>query len=488
MRTPGRTAFRLPCGLPHPGNRFHVPGSTFHGADIRAAVSTFHRGTWNLERGTDLEDSMPEYTAPRGTTDVLPDEQRYWRFVRSTADPLAERFGYQWIDIPMFEDAGVFERGVGEGTDIVEKEMFLLQPRSEEARRYALRPEPTAGICRAYVERGMASLPSPQRFYFVGPLFRYERPQAGRLRQFTQIDLEAIGSDDPALDAEVILYTWRLLDALGLRDLTLLVNSIGDREARAPYLEALKDYFRPHLEQLDADDQMRFERNPLRILDSKNERTRELLAGAPSLHEWLPGPSLEHFERLQAHLRAAAIPFTIEPRLVRGFDYYTHTVFEVVPPNATAQGTIGGGGRYDGLIELFGGRPTPAVGVGIGMERIVLNLMRQEIAAPPPPGPRVFVATASAAAAPAAFALADELRSAGLSAQLGTGTSLRSQLRHAGRLGATYAAIIGDDELAEGIVTLRKMSGGEQRSVPRAAVVREVRDGDAPSPVPSPTA
>jgi histidyl-tRNA synthetase len=273
----------------------------------------------------------------------------------------------------------------------------------------------------------------------------------------------------------VILYTWRLLEAVGLRDLTLLVNSIGDRAARAPYLDALKEYVRPHLEQLDPDDQMRYQKNPLRILDSKHQRTRELLERAPSLHDWLPGASLEHFERLQSYLRAAGVPFTIEPRLVRGFDYYTHTVFEVVPPNATAQGTIGGGGRYDGLIELFGGRPTPAVGVGIGMERIVLNLARQEVQPPPLPGPEVFVAVASPAAAAAAFVLADELRAAGVRAQLGTGTSLRSQLRHAGRLGATYAAILGDDELASDTVMLREMGSGEQRPVPRADVVREAQ-------------
>jgi len=417
---------------------------------------------------------MPEYTAPRGTTDVLPEEQRYWRYVRSLADPMAERFGYQWIDIPMFEEIAVFERGVGEGTDIVEKEMFQIQSRSEEARRYALRPEPTAGICRAYVERGMASLPAPLRFYFVGPLFRYERPQAGRLRQFTQIDLEAIGSDDPALDAEVILYTWRLLEALGLRDLTLQVNSIGDRAARAPYLEALKEYFRPHVDALDADDQMRYQKNPLRMLDSKNERTRALLEGAPDLQDWLPESSRAHFERLQAYLRAAGVPFVVEPRLVRGFDYYTHTVFEVVPPNAGRMGVIGGGGRYDGLIELFGGRPTPAVGVGIGVERIILNLKQSEFEPPPLPAPQVFVALASPEAAAPAFALADELRAAGLRAMLGAGGSLRSQLRHAGRVGAPYVAILGDDELAAGAVTVKDMAGGDDRQVARGGVAEEL--------------
>jgi histidyl-tRNA synthetase len=418
---------------------------------------------------------MPTYTAPRGTNDVLPDDQRYWRYVRDAADRLATLHGYQAMDTPMFEEVGVFERGIGEGTDIVEKEMFLLQPSREESRRFALRPEPTAGLCRAYVEHGMASLPSPLRIYWVGAAFRHERPQAGRLRQFTQIDLEAIGSDDPALDAEIILFAWRLYASLGLRDLTLLINSIGDREARAPYIAALREYFRPHLDRLDKDDQMRFEKNPLRLLDSKNDRTRELLENAPNLHEALSPASRDHFEGLQAHLSAAGIPYTIDDRLVRGFDYYTHTVFEIVPPNAGQQGTIGGGGRYDGLIELLGGRPTPAVGFGSGIERIILNLKRQEIEPPALPSPSVYLTIASPEAAAAGFALADELRRAGVATQSGTaGQSLKSQLRQAGRLAVPYVAILGDEELAAGTVTLRDMRGGTQQSVARDAIVETV--------------
>jgi histidyl-tRNA synthetase len=421
---------------------------------------------------------MPAYTAPRGTSDVLPDEQRYWRFVRSTADRLAALYGYQPFDTPMFEEVGVFERGIGEGTDIVEKEMFLLQPRHEEGRRFALRPEPTAGLCRAYLERGMGSMPQPVRMYWVGPAFRHERPQAGRLRQFSQIDLEAMGSEDPALDAEIIVYAWRLYEALGLRDLTLAINSIGDREARMPYIAALKDYFRPHYNALDADDQMRFDKNPLRMLDSKNERTRTLLEQAPDLHEWLSPESRAHFERLQAYLRAAGVPYTIDTRLVRGFDYYTHTVFEIAPPNAGRMGTIGGGGRYDGLIELFGGRPTPAVGMGTGIERIILNLKAQGIEPPALPGPAVYVAVASPAAADAGFALADELRREGVATQLSAGsTSLRAQLRQAGRIAAEYVLILGDDELARGTVTLKDMRGTDQREVSRDGVVAMLAAG-----------
>lgn len=417
---------------------------------------------------------MPSYTAPRGTNDVLPAEQPYWRFVRDTAERLAAWHGYQPIDTPVFEELGVFERGIGEGTDIVEKEMFLLQPRSEEARRYALRPEATAGLCRAYVERGMASLPSPARFYWCGPNFRYERPQAGRLRQFSQINLEAIGSDDPALDAEIIVYAWRLYESLGLRDLSVLLNSIGDRESRAPYLESLQNYFRPHLDRLDADDQIRFEKNPLRLLDSKNARTRELLEGAPDLHEALPPASRDHFEQTQSCLRAAGIPFVIETRLVRGFDYYTHTVFEVVPPNAGAQGTIGGGGRYDGLIELLGGKPTPAVGFATGVERIILNLKSNGVEPPPLPEPSVFVAYDAPEVAADAFALADELRRAGVGAQLATSGSLNAQMRRAGRLGVSHVAIVKSEDAADGYVTVRDMNARDERRVHRQTCVEEL--------------
>jgi len=421
------------------------------------------------------------YTAPRGTADILPDEQAYWRRVRDAAETLAARFGYQPVDTPLFEELGVFERGIGEGTDIVEKEMFVLQPRGEDARRFALRPEATAGLCRAYLERGMSSLPQPVRLAWYGPNFRYERPQAGRLRQFWQVNLEAIGSDHPSLDAEIILYAWRLYEVLGIRNLSVLLNTIGDRETRAPFLERLRDHFRPHLEHLERDDQLRFEKNPLRLLDSKHERTRALLEHAPDLHDALSPTARDHFERVQAYLRAASIPFTIDKRLVRGFDYYSHTVFEVVPPDAGAQGTLGGGGRYDGLIELLGGRATPAVGFATGVERIILNMKANEVVPPALPSPEIFVAVASPELAAAAFALADELRGAGLRVQLGTGGSLKSQLRQAGRLSVRATVITGEEEHAAGEVTLRDMQANAQRRVPRAQLAETLLAERAPT-------
>lgn len=422
--------------------------------------------------GTITKRPAQPFTAPRGTNDVLPEDQPYWRWIRDTAEQLALQFGYQPIDTPLFEEVGVFERGIGEGTDIVEKEMFLLKQRQEEARVFALRPEPTAGICRAYIERGMASRPQPVRLSCIGPMFRYERPQAGRLRQFSQVDLEAIGSDDPALDAEIILYAWRLYETLGLRNLTVLINMIGDPRSRAPFLDALRAYFRPHFDRLDADDKMRFEKNPLRLLDSKNERTRELLEGAPDLEEFLSPSARNHGERVRAYLTASGIPYRVDKRLVRGLDYYTHTVFEIVPPNAGAQGTIGGGGRYDGLIEMLGGKPTPAVGFGTGIERIILNLKRSAIAPPALPKPTVFVASFGEQANEAAFRLADELRCAGVSAVLSTGgRSPKAQLRAADVSGCRYAAIIGDEELASGAVTLRDMETKTQEMVARGDIV-----------------
>ena len=412
---------------------------------------------------------MPQFTAPRGVNDMLPADAPYWRFVRDTAEQLASRYGYHPIDTPLFEEVGVFERGIGDGTDIVEKEMFLLQPRNEETRRFALRPEATAGLCRAYVEQGLSNLPAPLRVFWWGPNFRYERPQAGRLRQFHQIDLEAFGSDDPALDAEIILYAWDLYRTLGLRDLNVLVNSIGDRESRTPYLAALQDYFRPHLDRLPPDDQMRFSKNPLRLLDSKHELTRELLAGAPDLHEALSPSARAHFERVQAYLTAAGIPFTVDPRLVRGFDYYTHTVFEIAPPDAGSQGTIGGGGRYDGLIELLGGRPTPAVGFATGVERIILNLKKAGVTPPALVRPTVFVAHIGETADVEALRLANELRAAGVATVLAAGSrSLKAQLRAANSANAGFALILGDDEIANGTVVLRDLTANQQETLPRA--------------------
>ena len=429
---------------------------------------------------------MSMFSAPRGINDVLPAEQPYWRLVRDTAERVAACFGYQPIDIPVFEEVGLFERGVGDSTDIVRKEMFLLERRAEESKRYALRPEGTAGAVRAYLQHGMFNLPQPVKVYYVAPNFRYERPQAGRVREHTQFGVEALGEADPALDAEVIELLWRLYDELGLRDLTVLLNTIGDHNCRPAYIAELRDYYRPYLEAVCNDCRARFEKNPLRLLDCKEERCQPVIAGAPTLMERLCAPCREHFTRLRSYLDVLGVRYEVTPRLVRGFDYYTRTVFEVVPPDGGSQGTVGAGGRYDGLVELLGGRPTPGIGFGTGLERIILNLKRVGAEPPPLPRPEVYVAHVGEAARTAAVKLAGELRVAGVRTLLGSGErSLRAQLRSANSAGVRYALILGDDEVARGTARLKDLrANSEEEAVHDEVVARlaaEAADGERPA-------
>ncbi len=419
--------------------------------------------------------ATPRFQAPRGTRDVLPEDEPYWRFVRQTGERVAGMFGYRYIETPMFEDAGVWLRTSGEGTEIVEKEMYVFEDRGGD--QLALRPETTAAVCRAYIEHGMGNRPQPVRLYYFAQKFRYDRPQAGRYRQHTEFGVEAIGDGDAAVDAEVIDLLATLYQALGLEGLTLYLNSIGDGTCRPPYIEALRSYYADKLDRVCADCEMRYEKNPLRLLDCKQERCRPVIEGAPLMGDRLCEPCATHFAALRSYLETLGVAYTLDPRLVRGLDYYTRTVFEFMPPEEGAQSTVGGGGRYDGLIELLGGRPTPGVGFGSGIERIVLNLKRQEAAVPPVDGPRVYVAHTSEAAQQAALRLARRLRESDVSVVVGGGRSLRAQLRHADALGARYAAILGDQELAKGEVTLRDMRDGEQRSVAEEDLPRAVRAG-----------
>jgi histidyl-tRNA synthetase len=409
--------------------------------------------------------------APRGTKDVLPEDAPYWRFVRSTAERVAGLFGYQYIETPVFEDAGVWLRTSGEGTDIVEKEMYVFEDRGGE--RLALRPETTAAVCRAYIEHGMSNRPQPVRLFYFAQKFRYDRPQAGRYRQHTEFGVEAIGDGNAAVDAEVIDLLAMLYDALGLSGFELHLNSIGDWECRPAYVAALRAYYSDKLDRVCADCRVRYEKNPMRLLDCKDERCQPVIAGAPVISERLCGPCAEHFAALRSHLDALRIAYQIDARLVRGLDYYTRTVFEFMPPEEGSQSTVGAGGRYDGLIELLGGHPTPGIGFGSGIERIILNLKRQEAPVPEIEPLRVYVAHTSDATQAAALQLARRLRSSGVSAVVGGGRSLKAQLRHADALGARYAAILGEQEISKGEVTLRDLRGGEQRSV-RDEVVADV--------------
>ena len=407
---------------------------------------------------------MPTFQAPRGTADRLPDEQKYWRYIEGHATDVARRFGYGRIDSPMFEDAGLFVRGVGEGTDIVEKEMYVFEDRGGD--HLTLRAEGTAPVCRAYLEHGMHNQAQPVRMYYLCPVFRYERPQAGRFRQHHQFGVEAIGDSDPSVDAEVIELAWTFIQGIGLSDITLLTNSIGDAQCRPEYISALKSYYQGQTANLCPDCRQRLERNPLRLLDCKVETCRALGEEAPKSVECLCADCQTHWDRVRSYLDAAGIPNRVDHRLVRGLDYYTRTVFEIQPAVEGAQSTICGGGRYDGLIEQLGGRQTPGIGFGSGIERLALNLRRAETAVPDEPSPRYLIATIGEDARVEGVRLASRMRNAGVGAILANGgRALRGQMRQANALGMAATVIIGDDEVRDGTVVVRDMATSSQETV-----------------------
>jgi histidyl-tRNA synthetase len=418
------------------------------------------------------------YQAPKGTQDILPDDASYWAFVEREMRRQARLANYGEIRTPTFEDTGVFLRGVGEGTDIVDKEMYTFLDKGGDS--MTLRPEATAGIVRAYLQRGMASRPQPVKLYTLLNAFRYDNPQKGRFREFHQIDFEAIGEADPLADAELLALQWRLYADMGLRNLTLHVNSIGDRTCRPAYVAKLAEYFREHLDGLCEDCRRRLDTNPLRLLDEKNPACQAVLAGAPKSADNLCDACRVHFESFLGYVETAAIPFSIDSRLVRGLDYYTRSVWEVHPEIEGSQSALGGGGRYDGLAEQLGGKPTPGVGFATGVERIILELKQQQIAIPPVARPTVFLTYQAEGAKLAAYRLVEELRSGGIAADLSFGDrKLGKQLGTADRAGAQFAVIIGEDELATDSVTLKDLRGGEQRRIPRSELAQTVRQVDA---------
>ena len=409
------------------------------------------------------------FQTPRGTEDILPEEQPYWRTIHDAAAEITRLFGYQRIDTPAFEDASLFEKGTGDTTDIVEKEMYTFEDRGGDS--LSLTPEATPAICRAYLEHGMASRPQPVRLYTTARMFRYSRPQQGRLRQHTQFDCEALGSAGPLVDAELIELLWRLYQRLGLRNIEVHLGSIDDPAPRRAYLERLRAYYLPLREQLSEDSQRRLERNPLRLLDSNDPGDQQLREGAPTMIDDLSPEAAEHFEGVKDALTAAGVPFVVDPLLVRGLDYYNRTVWEFIPTgDGRAQSTIGAGGRYDGLIETIGGPPTPAVGFASGFERIILEMQRQEAALEEPAAPDAFVVHAGEDGARAAVRAGSALRAAGFVTLLGeSGRSFRAQLRRANGSGARFAVIIGEDEAAQGVAALKDLrEQGDQEAVPLA--------------------
>lgn len=414
------------------------------------------------------------YTAPRGTRDILPEEWPYWRTIIDEIHATAARFGFEQIDTPIFEATSLFVRGVGQGTDIVDKEMYSFRDKGDE--EITLRPEFTAGVMRAYLENGMHVRPQPVKLYSIGPIFRFERPQAGRYRQHHQFNVEVIGEQDAAVDAEVISLAWHLFSRLGFRGLALQLNSTGCPRCRPGYLTELVAYYHQHTAAICDDCRRRLQRNPLRLLDCKNAGCQPIIAGAPRIGEHLCEECASHFADLRSHLDAIELPYTLNHRLVRGLDYYTKTVFEVYAEGIGAQAAVCGGGRYDGLIEELGGPPTPGIGFGSGIERQILIMKEQGIAPRPLPQPALFVAYLGDAARLAAFRLARDLRDADLATRLSFGgRSLKAQLKAADRTGARYALILGEDEVKADVVTVRDLRSSSQQTVARADLIDWVR-------------
>ncbi len=409
----------------------------------------------------------------RGAPDILPEDVGRWQDLERVAREILDRYGYAEIRTPIFERTELFVRGIGEGTDIVEKEMYTFEDRGGES--LTLRPEATASLMRAFLEHNLGAKSSLVKLFLIGPMFRHERPQSGRFRQFHQIDVEAVGSPGPGVDAEVVALLQQLLEAWGLTGIVLHLNSIGDRVCRPVYREAFVAYLTQHREQLCADCHVRLAKNPLRVLDCKQPGCQRIAAEAPTISAYLCADCRAHFAAVRALLRGLKIAHEVDERLVRGLDYYSRTTFEFLNPALGAQNAVAGGGRYDGLVEELGGPPTPAIGFAIGEERILTSLAAQ--AAPPlmPQYDGVYVATAGEVPLQTALGLAQALRRKGLRASVDVeGRSLKGQLRQANKEAFRYTVILGSDELAQGQATLKDMLSGEQRAVPLADVVDQL--------------
>ena len=400
---------------------------------------------------------------PKGTKDVLPADSYKWQYVEGVARETARLFNLKEIRTPVFEHTEVFLRGVGDTTDIVTKEMYTFRDKGD--RSITLKPEGTAGVARSFIENGLAGGVLPAKMYYIIPAFRYERPQAGRLREFHQFGVEIFGAEGADTDAEVIALADSLLKNLGLR-VKLHINSIGCPACRAAYNKALREYFSPHLEALCYDCKTRFEKNPLRLLDCKEEGCRKINAAAPTILEYLCPECAAHFEALKTYLSLAGIAYEIDPRIVRGLDYYTRTVFEFVSDDIGAQGTVCGGGRYDGLIAELGGAPAPAVGFAAGIERLLLVMEATGVEIPRPEGPTAYLAGLDDACREKAFGLCVKLRAAGIAAETDhMKRSVKAQFKYADKLGAKYVAVIGGNELESGAMNVKRMATSESETV-----------------------
>lgn len=424
------------------------------------------------------DSGITQLAHPRGTQDILPSEQKYWEYVTETAKAVLRGWHYQRLDTPMFEETALFTRGIGEETDIVAKELFELKARGKGS-AYALRPEGTASAVRAYIEHGMRSWPRPVKLYYIGPFFRYDRPQAGRFRQLHQFGVEVFGSTMPITDAQTIFVLHTIFQQLGLEDYTVHINSLGEEGERKNYIKALKDYYRPNRHKLCKDCKVRLTENPLRLLDCKEEKCQQLAATAPRLLDFLSEASRLHFDSIVATLAKLQVPHVITPSLVRGLDYYTHTVFEFMPTNVgpeSSQSSLAGGGRYNGLVKLLGGKDTPAVGWAAGVERLIARLKEEGVELTPVDKPQVFVAQLGEAAKRESLKVMRTLREADIPfAEAIDRDGMQPQLRAADRLGVIWAVIIGHKEVLDKTIILRNMESGMQEVVLQEKLAEELR-------------
>ena len=407
---------------------------------------------------------------PKGTNDILPGEVSKWHYLETVIREICREYGYSEVRTPVFEHTELFSRGVGDTTDVVEKEMYTFEDKGR--RSISLRPEQTACVVRAYVENKLYALPQPVKVFYAGPMFRYANVQAGRYRQFHQFGVEALGSKDPAVDAEVITMAMDFYGRLGLRDLELHINSVGCPNCRPVHREKLQSYLTSRIEDLCKLCQSRFDRNPMRILDCKEEKCRELSREAPTTTDCLCGECAAHFEQVKKHLDDVGVKYIIDNRLVRGLDYYTNTAFEIMASDIGAQSSIGGGGRYDSLIAQVGGPETPGIGYALGIERIIATMERQGLEFPAEGQLDVFIASLGEKARQEAFKLVHNLRRAGLAAEIDLmGRSLKAQMKFANRFETAYTVILGETEIEKKAAVVRDMTSGEQQETPLNGVV-----------------
>ncbi len=415
---------------------------------------------------------MDTIRAIKGTQDLLPDSIGLWHHIESVSQPILTAAGYSEIRTPIFEQTDLFVRSIGTATDVVSKEMYSFTTRGDD--NITLRPENTAGVVRAFIQHKLYAVGDVQKLWYLGPMFRYERPQAGRQRQFHQLGLESIGSSDPRADAEAIAIAVDILKALGLNSLTVSINSVGSGDDRTAYRAALIEYLTPFKDELDADSQDRLTRNPLRVLDSKDPRTREIVADAPKLVEHLSPKSKDHFDRVLSQLQRLKIDYEIDHKLVRGLDYYTHTAFEIQSNDLGAQNAVCGGGRYDGLVAELGGPDTPAVGWAMGLERIAILLQQQGLTSQS--SLDAYAISRGREAEDAALAIVQELRQAGIATGLDlSGGKFAKQFKRADRSGATWALVLGDDEVSRNVVQVKHLQTGDQTEVSRSELVSFLR-------------